>query len=106
MMGFAPRAAVKPLIGWTAAVRVNHRAEPGGGWRGDTFAYFRRESTAAARRRLTIAPTAATILAGIAAGRREIPVGDGPEMGLVGLRGSDPDRLFDLMAGSAPQVAR
>ncbi len=49
---------------------------------------------------------AATILAGIAAGTREIRVGDGPEMALVGLRGSDPDRLFDMMAGFAPQVAR
>ncbi len=49
---------------------------------------------------------AATILSGIAAGTREILVGDGPEMGLVPLRGSDPDRLFDLMAGTAPVVAR
>ncbi len=49
---------------------------------------------------------AATILAGLAAGRREIAVGDGPEMALVTLRGSDPDRLFDLMAGAAPVVAR
>ena len=49
---------------------------------------------------------AATILAGIAAGTREILVGDGPEMGLVALRGSDPDRLFDMMAGFAPVVAR
>ncbi len=49
---------------------------------------------------------AATILAGLAAGRREIAVGDGPEMALVTFRGSDPDRLFDLMAGAAPVVAR
>lgn len=55
-----------------------------------------------------ISPEAAatTILAGIAAGTREILVGDGPEMGLVALRGSDPDRLFDMMAGFAPVVAR
>ena len=52
------------------------------------------------------AAAAATILAGIAAGKREIPVSDGPEMGLVALRGSDPDRLFDLMAAAAPVVAR
>jgi len=49
---------------------------------------------------------AATILAGIAARTREIRVGDGPEMALVDLRGSDPDRLFDTMAGFAPVVAR
>ena len=49
---------------------------------------------------------AATILSSIAAGTREILVGDGPEMGLVALRGSDPDRLFDTMAGFAPVVAR
>ncbi len=49
---------------------------------------------------------AATILAGIVAGTREILVGDGPEMALVGLRGSDRDRLFDTMAGFAPVVAR
>jgi len=49
---------------------------------------------------------AATILSGIAAGTREILVGDGPEMGLVALRGSDPGRLFDTMAGFAPVVAR
>ena len=49
---------------------------------------------------------AATILAGHRGGQREILVGDGPEMGLVGLRGSDADRLFDMMAGFAPVVAR
>ncbi len=49
---------------------------------------------------------AATILAGIGAGIREILVGDGPEMGLVALRGGDPDRLFDLMAANAPAVPR
>ena len=49
---------------------------------------------------------AATILDGIASGTREIVVGDGPEMGLVALRGSDPGRLFDMMAGFAPVVAR
>ena len=52
------------------------------------------------------AAAAATILSGIAAGTREILVGDGPEMGLVALRGSDPDRLFDMMAGFAPRVDR
>ncbi len=49
---------------------------------------------------------AATILAGMAAGRREILVGDGPEMSLGRLRGADPDRLFDMMAAGAPIVAR
>jgi len=49
---------------------------------------------------------AATILAGMAAGTREILVGDGPEMSLGRLRGADPDRLFDMMAAGAPIVAR
>nr|WP_295662069.1 SDR family NAD(P)-dependent oxidoreductase [Polymorphobacter sp.] len=49
---------------------------------------------------------AATILAGMAAGTREILVGDGPEMMLGKLRGSDPDRLFDMMASMAPVVER
>jgi dehydrogenase/reductase SDR family protein 7B len=49
---------------------------------------------------------AATILAGMTAGTREILVGDGPEMSLGRLRGADPDRLFDMMAAGAPIVAR
>jgi len=49
---------------------------------------------------------AATIVAGMTAGDREILVGDGPEMSLGRLRGSDPDRLFDMMAGFAPVVPR
>ena len=42
----------------------------------------------------------------MAAGQREIIVGDGPEVALAALRGTDADRLFDLMAGFAPTVAR
>lgn len=55
---------------------------------------------------VSVEAAAATILDGIAADKREIRVGDGPEMGLVDLRGSDPDRLFDMMAGFAPRMAR
>lgn len=49
---------------------------------------------------------ATTILDGVAAGTREIPVGRGMEMELLPMRGHDPDRLFDLMAQFAPVVAR
>jgi short-subunit dehydrogenase len=42
---------------------------------------------------------AAQILAGLAAGVREIPVGRGAEMALLDLKRQDPDKLFDLMAG-------
>lgn len=43
------------------------------------------------------------IMAGLAAGQREIPVGKpgGMEMALLTLKRHDPDQLFDLMAGAA-----
>lgn len=43
---------------------------------------------------------AAIIIAGLAAGAREIAVGakDGPEMALLPLKREDPERLFDLMS--------
>ena len=46
---------------------------------------------------------AAQIMAGLAAGQREIPVGKpgGMEMALLDLKRQDPDRVFDLMANAA-----
>ncbi|MDO9488532.1 MAG: short-chain dehydrogenase, partial [Sphingomonadaceae bacterium] len=46
---------------------------------------------------------ASQIMAGLAAGQREIPVGKpgGMEMALLDLKRQDPDRVFDLMAGAA-----
>jgi len=75
-----------------------HALEGGGAERG--------HSDAAIDAGVSPESAAATILAGMAAGTREILVGDGPEMMLGKLRGSDPDRLFDLMASMAPVVER
>ncbi len=46
---------------------------------------------------------AAQVMAGLAAGQREIPVGKpgGMEMALLDLKRQDPDRVFDLMANAA-----
>lgn len=46
------------------------------------------------------------IMAGLAAGRREIPVGKegGMEMALLDLKRQDPDRVFDLMAQAARRL--
>ncbi len=113
-------AAKHAMIGWSDALRAEiaqygvavHVVTPGfvrtgvavNALTGDGSA--RGSSDADIEAGVTPEAAAATILAGIAAGTREIRVGDGPEMALVGLRGSDPDRLFDLMAGAAPKVAR
>jgi short-subunit dehydrogenase len=48
---------------------------------------------------------AAIILDGLEAGRREIPVGEGAEMGALQLRAADPDRLFDMLAAQGKQLA-
>ena len=113
-------AAKHALVGWSDALRAEvdqygiavHVVAPGfvrtnvavNAVQGDGST--RGTSDADIEAGLSPEAAAATILAGLAAGTREIPVGDGPEMGLVALRGSDPDRLFDLMARAAPQVAR
>ncbi len=57
---------------------------------------------------ITADEAATIILDGIAAGRSEIPVGrDGAaEMALLDLKRRDPERLFAVMAGFAPQRAR
>jgi short-subunit dehydrogenase len=113
-------AAKHAMVGWSDALRAEiaqygvavHVVEPGfvrtnvatNAIQGDGSR--RGHSDAAIEAGISPVAAAATILAGIAAGTREILVGDGPEMGLVALRGSDPDRLFDLMAGAAPRVDR
>jgi len=49
----------------------------------------------------------AIILAGFAAGLREIPVGgNGPEMALLDLKRQDPDALFDLMGHMGQAVVQ
>jgi short-subunit dehydrogenase len=56
---------------------------------------------------ITADAAAAIILDGLAAGRREIPVGgDGPEMALLDLKRQDPERLFDLMGDLGAAVVR
>ena len=49
---------------------------------------------------------AAQIMAGLAAGQREIPVGKagGMELALLDLKRQDPDRVFDLMANAAKNL--
>ncbi len=49
---------------------------------------------------------AAQIMAGLAAGQREIPVGKpgGMEMALLELKRHDPDKVFDLMASAARRL--
>jgi len=51
------------------------------------------------------AECARRILAGIAAGEREILVADGAEAFAAGLRFSDPDRLFDMLAREGARLA-
>lgn len=46
------------------------------------------------------------ILAGLAEGRHEIPVGRGPEMGLLDLVRSNPDQVIAMMAGLGEQMAK
>ncbi len=57
---------------------------------------------------ITADEAATIILDGIAAGRSEIPVGreGAAEMALLDLKRRDPERLFAVMAGFAPQLAR
>ena len=113
-------AAKHAMVGWSDALRAEiaqygvgvHVVCPGfvktnvavNAVQGDGST--RGHSDAAIEAGISPEAAAATILAGIAAETREILVGDGPEMGLVALRGSDPDRLFDMMAAFAPVVAR
>jgi short-subunit dehydrogenase len=51
------------------------------------------------------AECARRILAGIAAGEREIIVADGAEAVAAGLRFSDPERLFDMLAREGARLA-
>lgn len=51
------------------------------------------------------AECARRILAGIAAGEREILVADGAEAHAAALRFSDPERLFDMLAREGPRLA-
>jgi len=48
---------------------------------------------------------AADILAGMVAGKREIAVGRGPEMAALELVRSNPEQLFDMMAGLGQAIA-
>ena len=54
---------------------------------------------------VTPAEAAVTILAGIAAGQREIPVGKGAEIALLDPNRTSPEQVFDLMAKLAPKAA-
>ncbi len=54
---------------------------------------------------ISASEAAEQIFAGIDAGTREIPVGRGPEMGLLHLLRSDPERLFDAMAANGREIA-
>jgi short-subunit dehydrogenase len=51
---------------------------------------------------------ATMIIAGLARGQREIPVGraDGTEMAMLALKRTNPEQLFDLMMGIAPRLPR
>jgi short-subunit dehydrogenase len=51
------------------------------------------------------ADCARRILAGIAAGEREIVVAEGPEAFAAGLRFTDPGRLFDMLATEGARLA-
>lgn len=55
---------------------------------------------------VSAAEAAETILAGLAAGTPEIPVGKGVEVALLDIKRQDPERLFEMMASFAPKVAR
>jgi short-subunit dehydrogenase len=57
-------------------------------------------------RGITAEEAAETIVAGMKAGQREIPVGRGPEMALLDLKRSNPDQVFDMMAGMGAQMAK
>jgi short-subunit dehydrogenase len=46
------------------------------------------------------------IVDGFKADKREIPVGRGPEMAVLDLLRSNPDQVFDLMAGMGAQMAK
>jgi short-subunit dehydrogenase len=56
-------------------------------------------------RGITADESAQMIIAGFKAGMREIPVGRGPEMALLELKRSNPDQVFDMMAGMGAQMA-
>ncbi len=56
-------------------------------------------------RGITAEESAAIIIAGFEAGLREIPVGRGPEMALLDMKRSNPDQVFDMMAGMGAQMA-
>ncbi len=113
-------AAKHALVGWSDALRAEtaqygiavHVVCPGAvrtnvavnAVEGDGATRGRSDATIDAG--LDPAEVAATILAGVAAGRREIVIGSDVEVGAAALRGSDPEQLFDRIAASAPQVAR
>jgi len=54
---------------------------------------------------ITTDEAAQQILDGMAAGRREIPVGRGPEMAMLDLLRADPDKIFDMMAAQGKAIA-
>lgn len=56
-------------------------------------------------RGITPEECAADILAGLAAGKREIAVGRGPEMAALDLVRSNPDQLAEMMAGLGAAIA-
>jgi short-subunit dehydrogenase len=54
---------------------------------------------------ITAAEAAEQIIAGIVAGKREIPVGRGPEMALLDSLRQNPDQLWDFMAAQGKIIA-
>jgi short-subunit dehydrogenase len=56
-------------------------------------------------RGITAEEAADIIIAGFKAGQREIAVGRGPEMALLELKRSNPEQVFDMMAGMGAQMA-
>ncbi|MES2071063.1 MAG: SDR family NAD(P)-dependent oxidoreductase [Pseudomonadota bacterium] len=54
---------------------------------------------------MPVASAAEIILAGMAAGKREIPVAEGKELAALQLRTQDPERLFDMLAKEGARLA-
>ncbi|MGL4541226.1 MAG: SDR family NAD(P)-dependent oxidoreductase [Polymorphobacter sp.] len=54
---------------------------------------------------ITADEAAQQIIDGMTTGRREIPVGRGPEMAMLDLLRANPDQIFDLMAAQGKAIA-
>ncbi len=60
----------------------------------------------AAGRGITVEESAEQIITGMKAGLREIPVGKGAEMAILDLLKTDPNQVFDLMAGMGAEMMK